>query len=77
MQTWWLYAGGGDSTMADRLQLGNPSQTGAQAALMEIGLPGPVLAISSGEGLRADTAVIFNLATGNYEVYRIALACGS
>ena len=76
-QAWWLYADGGDSTAADRLQLGNPSLPLTQTPLAELGMPGPVLSISSGENLRADTAVVFNLATGNYEVYRIALACGT
>ena len=37
---------------------------------------GPVVSISSGEALRADTVVVFNLSTGNYEVYRVSLACG-
>jgi hypothetical protein len=75
-RVWWLRADGGDSTVPDRLELVNPSLPQTQTPMAELPMPGPVLSISSGEALRADTAVVFNLATGNYEVYRIALACG-
>jgi len=74
--TWWLRADGGDLTMPDRLELVQPSAQKTEASVAELPVPGPVLSISSGEGLQADTAVAFNLATGNYEVYRVALACG-
>ena len=54
----------------------NPSLPQTQTSIAELSMPGPVLSLSSGEALRADTAAVFNLATGNYEVYRIVLACG-
>ena len=73
---WGLRSDGGDSMMPGRLELVNSSLPQAQAPVAELATSGPVLSISSGEALRADTAVVFNLATGNYEVYRIALACG-
>ena len=75
-QVWWLRSDGGDMTVPDRLELVNPSLPATQAPVAELATAGPVLSISSGESLRADTAVVFNLSTGNYEVYRIALACG-
>jgi hypothetical protein len=75
-QVWWLRSDGGDMTVPDRLELVSPSLPATQAPVAELATAGPVLSISSGEALRADTAVVFNLATGNYEVYRIALACG-
>jgi len=75
-RVWWLRAGGGDSTMPDRLELVNPSLPQTETPAAELATSGPVLSISSGEALRADTAVVFNLATGNYEIYRIVLACG-
>jgi len=75
-QVWWLRSDGGDMTVPDRLELVNSSLPAAQAPVAELATAGPVLSISSGEALRADTAVVFNLSTGNYEVYRIALACG-
>jgi hypothetical protein len=75
-RAWWLRGDGGDMTMPDRLELVQPSTQKTETAVAELPVPGPVLSISSGEGVRADTAVVFNLATGNYEVYRVALACG-
>jgi hypothetical protein len=75
-RVWWLRSDGGDSTMPDKLELVNSSLPQTQGPAAELVTPGPVLSISSGEALRADTAVVFNLTTGNYEVYRIALACG-
>ena len=73
---WWLLADAGDYTVPDRLLLRKPSQGEPQPSVSELGVPGPVLSISSGQALRADTAVVFNLSTGSYEVYRITLACG-
>jgi len=73
---WWLRADGGDVTVPDHLELVNPSLPQTQTSIAELSMPGPVLSLSSGEALRADTAAVFNLATGNYEVYRIVLACG-
>lgn len=75
-RVWWLRGDGGDMTEADRLELTTTPAQQNQAAVAELTMPGPVLAISSGEALRADSAVVFNLGTGNYEVYRISLACG-
>jgi hypothetical protein len=75
-RVWWLRSDGGDMTGPDRLELLNSSLLQTQLPAAELSVPGPVISISSGEALRADTSVVFNLATGNYEVYRIALACG-
>lgn len=75
-QVWWLRSDGGDLTMPDRLEIVNPSLPATQAPVVALATAGPVLSISSGEALRADTAVVFNLSTGDYEVYRIVLACG-
>ena len=74
-RVWWLRSDGGDLTMPDRLELVNSSAPQSQPPVAELPAPGPILSIASGEALRADTAVVFNLATGNYEIYRIALAC--
>jgi hypothetical protein len=75
-RVWWLRGDGGDLTTADRLELVNSSTPQAQTPVAELPMPGPVVSISSGEALRGDTAVVFNLATGTYEIYRITLACG-
>jgi hypothetical protein len=47
------------------------------SSVAELDLPGPALSVSNGQRTRSDTAVVFNLSTGNYEVYRITLACGN
>lgn len=75
-RTWWLRGDGGDMTEADRLELTTAAAQQTSSPVAELSMPGPVLAISSGEALRADSAIVFNLSTGNYEVYRISLACG-
>jgi hypothetical protein len=73
----WLLAESGDWSVPDRLLLRNPSLPKTAASLAELDLPGPVISISSGQAMRSDTATVFNLSTGNYEVYRITLACGN
>ncbi|HLK03978.1 MAG TPA: hypothetical protein VKT53_06015 [Candidatus Acidoferrum sp.] len=75
-RVWWLRSDGGDMTETDRLELLTPSSLQTQAPVAELSMPGPIVSISSGEALHADTAVVFHLATGNYEVFRITLACG-
>ncbi|HYK39863.1 MAG TPA: hypothetical protein VEU98_07540, partial [Candidatus Eremiobacteraceae bacterium] len=72
----WLRGDGSDSTMPDRFELVNSAAPQSQPPIAELPTPGPILSISSGEALRADTGVVFNLSAGNYEIYRIALACG-
>lgn len=74
-RVWWLRSDGGDSTTPDRFELVASSAPQSQPPVAELVAPGPILSIASGEALRADTAVVFNLVTGNYEIYRIALAC--
>lgn len=74
---WWLRADSGDWSVPDRLLLRKPSQAEGEPSFSELAVPGPVISISSGQAIRADTAVVFNLSTGNYEVYRITLACGN
>ena len=39
-------------------------------------MPGPVLDITVGEGGKAAAAAVKNLATGDYEVYRLTIVCG-
>jgi hypothetical protein len=74
---WWLGAESGDWSSPDRLLLRNPSQPKSAPSVAELDLPGPSLSIATGQRMRSDTAVVFNLSTGNYEVYRITLACGN
>jgi hypothetical protein len=73
---WTLSSGKGDWTVPDSLFLINPrSATAAPSASLDV--PGPVLSISSSSDSRASLAVIFNLSTGYFEVYRVTLACGN
>jgi hypothetical protein len=74
---WWLKAEQGDWSLPDRLLLRNPSLPKSAPSIAELELPGPVLSISSGRHMQSDTAVVFNLSTGNYEVYRITLSCAN
>jgi hypothetical protein len=66
-----LVAGSGDWSVPDQLQ---PVGDHSSAFDSRVDFPGPILSLSGAENLRAN-AVIFNLTTGNYEVYRVTLAC--
>jgi len=74
---WWLRAESGDWSVPDRLLLRNPSLPKSAPSEAELDLPGPSLSISTGRRMESDTTVVFNLSTGNYEVYRVILACGN
>ncbi len=74
---WWLRAEPADWSVPDRLLLGNPSMPKSAPSAADLDLPGPSLSISTGRRMQSDTAVVFNLLTGKYEVYRITLACAN
>jgi hypothetical protein len=76
----YLVTGKGDYTQTDRITLA--SAAGAAAATDEtyagsVDMPGPVLDISVAENSKAAAAVVKNLSTGNYEVYRITAVCSN
>ncbi|HYL86989.1 MAG TPA: hypothetical protein VE263_22385 [Candidatus Angelobacter sp.] len=76
-----LAAGRGDYTQQDRITLAGPEVTRPPLSDEEIRagsveLPGPVLDFASAADGRSVTAVVRNLSTGIYEVYRITTACG-
>jgi hypothetical protein len=76
----YLVTGKGDYTQTDRITLA--SAPGAAAAADEpyrgsLDVPGPVLDISVAENAKAAAAVVKNLSTGNYEVYRITAVCSN
>jgi hypothetical protein len=75
-QTWWLKSDGVDWTEEDRLLL-RSAGVGKEAAAAEVGFAGPVISVSGGDSAGTATAVARNLNSGNYEVYRVALACGN
>jgi hypothetical protein len=72
-----LRPGTGDWSEPDHIQLVNPLLPPDQAPLAQIDLPGPVLSMAPGTLPDVFAAVVFNLSTENYEVYRITLVCGN
>lgn len=73
--TWKLLSGESDWTRPDRLLLvGAGMKRDEAVALLEFG--GPVLRVVSAEDGQAALTVVFDLSSGNYEVYRVAIACG-
>jgi hypothetical protein len=73
--SWKLLSGESDWTRPDRLLLvGAGMKKDEAVASLDFG--GPVLRVASAENARAALAVVFDLASGNYEVYRVTIACG-
>lgn len=77
-----LGTGKGDYTERDRITLGDPILPYREAAVSpndgyssSVEMPGPVLGLSVGESPKAAFAMVKNLSTGNYEVYRITAVC--
>ena len=75
-QTWWLKSDDADWAVEDRLLLRNSGTAKENAPVAELRVAGPVLSVSAGESPADATVVLRNLVTGNYEVYRLAVACG-
>jgi hypothetical protein len=75
-QAWWLKSDGVDWTEEDRLLLRNAGAGRDVTAIAELGMPGPVISISAADNGGSATVVVRDLGSGNYEVYRVALACG-
>ena len=62
-----------DYTQTDFLQVFQSEPAGPVAVSGELNLPGPIIAL---HGKPRARAVVKNLATGNYEAYRLAISCG-
>jgi hypothetical protein len=75
--TWKLQADANDWTAGDLLQVipETASHQGLAALLSDF--PGPILSINSAQNSRSALVVVRNLRTGNYEVYKLTLACGN
>lgn len=72
---WRLLAGESDWTRPDRLLLvGAGMKRDEAAASLEFG--GPVLRIAAAEDAKTALTVVFDLSSGNYEIYHVAIACG-
>ena len=74
-QTWWLKSDGTDWTEEDRLFLRSSGAAKESAPVAEWNVPGAVFSIGAGSNAASAAVVVRSLSTGNYEVYRIELAC--
>lgn len=63
-----------DYTQADSLQVFQLEPNGPAAMSAELDFPGPILDLHS--AVNANRAIVRNLATGNYEAYRLDISCG-
>jgi len=70
----FLATGGRDYTQTDSVQVFQTESSGAVAVSSELDFPGPITALHAGSG--RPRAVVRNLATGNYEAYRLSISCG-
>jgi len=66
-----------DQSLPDRIFLRNPNSTKTEAAIVELEMPGPVHSIFPSQTPFVAGAVVFNLSSGVYEVYRISAVCGN
>jgi hypothetical protein len=74
-QTWWLKSDGADWNEEDRLLLRSSAAAKESPPAAEWSAPGSVFAIGAGPNAASAAVVVRNLSTGNYEVYRVELAC--
>ncbi len=74
-QTWWLKSDGTDWVSEDRLLLRNSGAGSGSAPVAEMSMPGTVSSIAAGPNAASAAVAMRNLATGNFEVYRVALVC--
>jgi hypothetical protein len=74
---WKLEADGSDWATPDMLQAlpESTAQKGSAAILSDF--PGPIVSINGEQNPSSALVVTRNLRTGNYEVYKITLACGN
>lgn len=64
-----------DRSLPDRIFLQNPSSGKVDVPTAELEVSGPVLSLFPGESPFAAGAVVFNLSSGVYEIYRISAVC--
>ncbi|HEX4643377.1 MAG TPA: hypothetical protein VH161_07910 [Candidatus Acidoferrales bacterium] len=70
----FLATADGDDTHTDSVQLFETEPGGHLPRSKELDFPGPIIALHV--GVDAPRAVVRNLATGNYEAYRLSFTCG-
>lgn len=74
---WKLLADGADWTTPDLLQAVPDSSMQKGSASIISDFPGPILSMNGEQNPASALVVTRNLRTGNYEVYKITLACGN
>jgi hypothetical protein len=74
---WKLLADGSDWTTPDVLQVVPDGSLRRGSAALLSDFPGPILSISGEQDPASALVVTQDLRTGNYEVYKITLACGN
>jgi len=74
---WRLLADGSDWTTPDMLQAVPENAMQKGSATIVSGFPGPIVSINGEQNPSGALVVTRNLRTGNYEVYKITLACGN
>jgi hypothetical protein len=76
-QTWWLRSEGPDWSSEDRVLLRASGSASNGTSVAEMAVPGPVHSVGAGADGASAAVVVRNITTGNYEVYRVALACAN
>jgi hypothetical protein len=74
---WKLLADAGDWTTPDLLQVVPEGTLQKHSAVLLSDFPGPILNIHGEQDPATALVVTRNLRTGNYEVYKVTLACGN
>jgi hypothetical protein len=72
---WRLMGEASDWTQADRLLLVN-GEMKREEAVASVEFAGPVRRLAGAEDGKSAVAVVFNLSSGSYEIYRITMVCG-
>ena len=77
--SWRLAGDGTDWYSPELLQVVPDGSVRKGSAALLSNFPGPILNVSAGVEQNADSALVAtrNLRTGNYEVYKVTLACGN
>ena len=73
---WTIPAASGEPTVREVLRLIPDGATPGSSATLTSEFPGPVLNLNAEQNPSSALLVVRNLRTGNYEVYKITLACG-
>jgi hypothetical protein len=74
---WKLLADGSDWSTPDVLEVVPEGSSHEGSAALLSDFPGPILSISGEQNPASALVLTRNLRTGNYEVYKITLACGN